>query len=61
MFYSLFYKSSGNYFDMLRLSQVMKAGGHSVEHVGPYEYDKTNILGHGAFAVVYKGVSRVVC
>merc|ERR1712176_1700444 len=32
---------------------------HTVEHVGQYEYDKTNILGHGAFAVVYRGINRV--
>ena len=33
---------------------------HTVEHVGQYEYDKTNILGHGAFAVVYRGINCVV-
>ena len=38
----------------------MSGGGHSLELVGQYEYDKTNILGHGAFAVVYKGCNRMV-
>ena len=38
----------------------MSSGGHTLELVGQYEYDKTNILGHGAFAVVYKGCNRVV-
>ena len=44
-----------------RLHTVMTSGScHTVEHVGQYEYDKTNILGHGAFAVVYRGINRVV-
>ena len=39
---------------------MTSAPSHMVEHVGQYEYDKTNILGHGAFAVVYRGINRVV-
>lgn len=29
--------------------------------VGEYEYTKQDMLGHGAFAVVYKGRKRKVC
>ena len=31
----------------------------SMEVVGQYEFDRTKVLGHGAFAVVYKGQNRV--
>ena len=32
-----------------------------MEDIGGYEYDKKELIGHGAFAVVFKGRSIKVC
>lgn len=33
----------------------------STVHVGDYEYNTRDLIGHGAFAVVFKGRHRKVC
>ena len=35
-------------------------GDPEMEFCGDYQYSKKELIGHGAFAVVYKGRSRTV-
>jgi len=42
------------------LREAFHGGTMMMEVVGDYEYRRSDIIGHGAFAVVFRGSSRLV-
>lgn len=51
--------NSGSDFHMLRHNMDSHPNS-SIVHVGDYEYNTRDLIGHGAFAVVFKGRHRKV-
>jgi len=46
--------------DTMYSSRCRVAAGLTMEVVGDYQYRRSDIIGHGAFAVVFRGSSRLV-